>query len=103
MENGYSNVRAPHVLGGGTKERLLDRRRHRVGDRDLRWADQVDDRFRESAQDDIYYSFLEGDKVVDVNDVRNDDSWDRSSKGTQDGEKIDPRGRTFLNGDVLTN
>ncbi len=61
-----------------------------VGDRKLRRADQVDDRFRESAQDDIYYSFLEGDKVVDVNDVGDNDSQDCSSKGTQDGEKVDP-------------
>ncbi len=91
MENGYSNVRAPHVLGGGAKERLLDRRRHMVGDGDLRWADHIDDRFRESAQDDVYYSFLESDKVVDVNDVRNDDSEDSSGKGTQDGEKKNPR------------
>ncbi len=74
IENGYSNVMAPHVLGCDTKERLLDRRRHMVGDGDLRRADHIDDRFRESAQDDIYYSFLMGDKVVDVNDVQNDDS-----------------------------
>ncbi len=91
MENGYSNVRAPHVLGGRAKERLLDRRRHMVGDGDLRQVDHVDDRFRESAQDDVYYSFLEGDKIVDVNDVGNDDGEDRSGKGTQDGEKINPR------------
>ncbi len=74
IENGYSNVKAPHVLGCGAEERLLYRRRHRVGDGDLRRADHVDDRLWESAQNDIYYSFLKGDKVVDVNDVRNDDS-----------------------------
>ena len=74
-----------------------------VGDGDLRRTDHADDGLRESTQKDVYYSFLEGDKVVDVNDVRNDDSQDRSGKGTQDGEKIDPGGRTFLNGDVLTN
>ena len=83
MENGYSNVRAPHVLGGGAKERLLDRRGHVVGDRKLRPADQVDDRFRESEQDDVNYSFLEGDEVMDVNDVRDDDGEDRSCECTQ--------------------
>ncbi len=91
IKNGYSNVRAPHVLGGGVKERLLDRQRHMVGDGDLRRADQVDNRFRESAQDDVNYSFLEGDEIMDVNDVRDDDGKDRSCECTQDGEKINPR------------
>ena len=54
-----------------------------VSDGDLRRTNQVDDRFRESAQDDVYYSFLEGDKVVNVNDVRDDDGEDRSGKRTQ--------------------
>ena len=89
IENGYSNVKAPHVLGGGTKERLLDRRRHMISDGDLRRADQVDDRFR-GAQDDVYYSFLEGDKVMDVNDVRDDDGEDRSCERTQYREQINP-------------
>lgn len=103
MENGYSNVRAPHVLGGGAKERLLDRRRHMVSDGDLRRTDQVDDRFRESAQDDVYYSFLEGDKVVNVNDVRDDDGEDRSGKRTQYREKINPGGGASFHSDVLAN
>jgi hypothetical protein len=77
-------------LGGGTEERLLYRRRHRVGDGDLRRTDHTDDGLRESAKEDVYYSFLEGDKVVNVNDVRNDDSQDSSSKSAQDGEKICP-------------
>ena len=77
-------------LGCGAKERLLYRWRHRVDDGDLRRADHVDNWLWESAQNDIYYSFLEGDKVVDVNDVRNDDSQDSSSKSAQDGEKIGP-------------
>ena len=61
-----------------------------VSDGDLRRADQVDDRFRESAQDDVYYSFLEGDKVVYIDNVRDDDGEDSSCERTQHREKIDP-------------
>ncbi len=78
-------------LGGGAKERLLDRRRHMIDDGDLRRADQVDNRFRESTQDDVYYSSLKGDEVVNIYDVRDDDGKDSSGKSAQDGEKINPR------------
>jgi len=74
-----------------------------VSDGDLRRADQVDDRFRESAQDDVYHSFLEGDKVVDVNDVRDDDGEDRSCERTQYGEKINPGGGASFHSNILSN
>jgi len=61
-----------------------------IDDGDLRRADQVDDRFRESTQDDVYYSSLKGDEVVNIYDVRDDDGEDRSCGRTQDREKINP-------------
>ena len=74
-----------------------------ISDGDLRRTNQVDDRFRESAQDDVYYSFLEGDKVMNVNDVRDDDGEDCSCERTQYGEKINPGGGASFHCDVLAN
>ncbi len=103
IENGYSNVRAPHILGGGTEQRLLDRGWHQIDDWYLRLEDEADDGFRESTHHDVYDSFLKSGKVVSVDNVGDDDSQDSSGKSTQDGEEINPGGGAFLDSDILTN
>ncbi len=96
IENGCSNVRSPYILGSGAKQRLLDRGWHKIDDGYLRLADEADDGFRESAHHDTYDSFLESGEVVSVDNVGDDDGQDSSSKGTQDGEEIDPGAGAFL-------
>jgi len=80
-----------HKLGCGAKERLLHRRRNRIHDGNLGLTNEVDDWLGESTQKDVDNSLFEGDEVMDVNDVGNDDGQDGSGESSKNREKIDPK------------
>ncbi len=90
-----------HTLGCGTEERLLHRRRDRINDGILRRTNEVDDLLRESAQKDVDNSLLEGDEVMNVDDVGDDDGQDSSGEGSENREQIDPKGGSFFHSNVL--
>jgi hypothetical protein len=80
-----------HTLGCGAEERLLHRRRNRVNDGNLGLRNEVDDWLGESTQKDVDNSLFEGDEVMDVDDVGNDNGQDGSGESSENREKIDPK------------
>jgi hypothetical protein len=80
-----------HTLGCGTEERLMLRRRNQINNGDLGLTNEVDDWLGESAQKDVDNWLLEGDEIVDIYDIRDDDGEDGGSESSEDREKIDPR------------
>jgi hypothetical protein len=57
---------------------------------------------RESAQEDIDNSLFEGNEVMNVDSIGDDDGQDGSGKGSEDREKISPKGGSFFHGNILT-
>jgi hypothetical protein len=80
-----------HTLGCSTEERLMLRRRNQINNGDLGLTNEVDDWLGESAQKDVDNSFLEGDEIVDIHDVSDDDCEDGDGESSEDREKIGPR------------
>jgi hypothetical protein len=80
-----------HTLGCGTKERLMLRRRNRINDGDLGLTNEVDDWLGKSTQKDVDNSFLEGDEIVNIHDISDDDCEDGGSESSEDRERIGPR------------
>jgi hypothetical protein len=92
-----------HTLGCGTEERLLHRRRNWIDDGNLRRADEADNLLGESVQEDIDNLLFEGDEVMDLDDVGDDDGQDGSGKSSENREKINPKGGSFFHSNILTN
>jgi hypothetical protein len=80
-----------HMLGGGTEERLMLRQRNRINEGDLGLTNEVDDWLGESAQKDVDDSFLEGNEIVHIHDIRDDDCENGDGESSEDREKIGPR------------
>ncbi len=64
--------------------------------------DEVDEGLGESAQEDINDSLFEGGKVVDVDGVRDYDSEDGDGESSENRKNVNPKGRSFFHGYVLT-
>jgi hypothetical protein len=80
-----------HRLSCGTQERLMLRRRNRIDDGDLGLTNEVDDWLGESAQKDVDNSFLEGNEIVDIHNISDDNCEDGDGESSEDREKIGPR------------
>ncbi len=79
-----------HTLDCGTEERLLHRRRKRIHGGNWGLTNEVDNWLGESAQKDVDNSLFEGDEVMDIYRVGDDNGEDGSSESSENREKIYP-------------